>query len=99
MENSKLRGANFKDSVIENFDIINSDLNRTIFENCGFKKITFDKCKMFMFMCYNTNFNTVLFNNSNLTLSKFLSCEKKDTIFSSNNKMLCMYEKSARPQS
>ena len=96
INNVKLRGTSFKDSIIENFSIVNSDLNRSIYEYCTFKDIIFEKCKMFMFMCFKTNLSGVHFNNSNLTLSKFISCDKKNTVFSDNNKMLCMFKKDSK---
>jgi hypothetical protein len=61
------------------------------FKNFSLFKV--GKCKMFMFMCLNANLSQVEFKDSNLTLSKFLDCKKKNTVFYETNKQLCMLVK------
>jgi len=89
----KFRGTHFKESLLENIEILKSEMSRSIFENSKLNKITFSKCKMFMFMCLNANLSDVEFKDSNLTLSKFLDCKKKNTVINETNKQLCMFIK------
>ena len=46
-----------------------------------------------MFICFAVVIENVIFEFSNLTLSKFINCKKINSPFLEGNKLLCMYEK------
>ena len=87
------RGTHFKDVNLSNNNFTKCDLNRSTFESGKFINLNFQECKMFMFFCFKIFFQEVNFKSSNLTLAKIINCEKINTSFNRNNKMLCFFEK------
>jgi uncharacterized protein YjbI with pentapeptide repeats len=87
------RGTLFKNTNFFQNEFYNCDLNRSIFESGKFTNLNFKKCKMFMFFCYKISMEKVNFEESNLTLAKLINCQKIDSYFNKNNKMLCFFEK------